>query len=282
MFFSRKQKKQLNNKGFTLMEIVVAIGLVAIFSGLAITSLSVVPKARMRENAQSLKTEFELTRNFAKSHGGNAAFKIIKESQGVKLLRTSFDSNKQEVIESEIFLNDKKLEIFYTVTGDVANKYQLGTKDYGDIANDKTIEMVFSQTQGAILGPDYIDTIFMSNGNKDYTFHIKHSTGMIYYDYELNNENQRENDIRNNGPNITLPQFIDGGTPCNTIAIEWIGDDVTVQPELQYDARNIKIGGVYRASKKGVYTIVFSLKDPYKTQWVSGDVEDKTLTWEIN
>ena len=35
------------NKGFTLIEVVVAIGLIAILSGLVLTSLSAIPQARI-------------------------------------------------------------------------------------------------------------------------------------------------------------------------------------------------------------------------------------------
>ena len=55
--------KRLNKKGFTLIEIVVALGLLVMLGGFAITSLSVIPQARMRESAQTIKTEFEIARN---------------------------------------------------------------------------------------------------------------------------------------------------------------------------------------------------------------------------
>ena len=59
------------------------------------------------------------------------------------------------------------------------------------------------------------------------------------------------------------------------------GNAIAVQPTLNYDARYIKIGGVYRAKEVGEYQITFSLKDPYSMQWETGGVEDIVLTWVI-
>lgn len=261
------------NQGFTLIEVVVAIGILAMLGGFVIVSMSVVPKARMRELAQKVKSEFELTRDFAKTHGGDATFSIEKTDIGVIIER-----NSKTVKDEKIEIKDADLAIYYKWTGD-STEYELGYKDKSLVENDK-LEMKFSQTTGSILGPHYIDYIELTNGTKAYKFYIKQETGMIYYDYEIS-DGYSGNKILNKEPKvIKLPSFIERGVDGHpTTEIKQSG--TTVQPEISYDSRYIKIGGVYRAKDIGSYKITFSLKDPSVTIWESGDKEDKTLEWKI-
>ena len=262
------------NHGFTLIEIVMAIGILAMLGGFVIVSMSVVPKARMKELAQTIKSEFELARDFAKTHGGDSSFIIEKSDVGVIIKRTS-DTVKDE--EKEI--KDADLAIYYKLTGD-ATEYELGYADKAGVVNENKLEMTFSQTDGSVLGPHYIDYIEINNGTKSYKFFIKQTTGMNYYDYEIDDANTG-NKILNEEPTfVKLPSFIERGLPnYPTTNVKKTG--TTVQPEISYDSRYVKISGEYRAKEVGTYTITFSLKDPYTTIWESGDKEDKTLVWKI-
>jgi type II secretory pathway pseudopilin PulG len=260
-------------KGFTLIEIVIALGILIIISGLVITTITSIHQARMRHVAQIIKSEFELTRNFAKTHGGNIDFMLKKTAEGILVVRTG-----ETVITEETLLEDKNLSVFYKETGN-DKEYQLGVKDANDVV-DGTIVMTFSQTQGAIIGPNMIDYIVVSNGSKNYKLIIKQDAGMMYYDYELESANMNENVVDNKIIYVTQPSFVRNGALVNTVAIQYTGS--SVQPELSYDARYIKIGGVYRAIEpKDEYVITFTLKDPYTTKWDDGTVGPKTLVWAI-
>ena len=62
-------------------------------------------------------------------------------------------------------------------------------------------------------------------------------------------------------------------------SIEWEynGSDVSMS-----DIMDISGKGLEKQYKAGSYPIVFALIDPGSCSWVSGDVEDETLTWVIN
>ena len=260
-------------KGFTLVEIVVALGLVILLGGFTVTAMTVIPQTKMRQTAQSIKSEFELTRNFAKTHGGQAEYMLTKTEEGLTITRTG-ENLMEEVTE----IQDRNLELFYKLTDD-SMEYQLGTTDPADIAADNTIRMTFSQTEGAIIGPHMVDYIIISNGSKNYKFFIKQVTGMMYYDYELEEDQFMENTLNEDITIVKLPRFVWKGEFVDSVALTF--DGASQQPDISYDARHIKISGVYRAIDPGTYKITFSLKDPYSSQWVTNSTDDIVLTWKI-
>lgn len=264
--------KKNKNKGFSLIELITALGIIALLSGFAITSILVIPQARMRETAQTIKSEFELTRNFAKTHGGEATFKIAKIDGGLQITREG-----KNIITESYTIDDKELTLFYKETKS-QDEYELGVKDADDVQN-ATLEMRFSQTDGAIIGPHMLDYIIISNGSKNFKFIIKQSTGMMYYDYEIEQSELEGNMINGTKTTVQVPTFIQGKELKTEVNMTYTGE--TLQPELNYDARNVKLGGVYRAIYGGTYSITFTLKDPYSMIWSDGTTEPKTLTWKI-
>lgn len=266
-----KQLKD-NNAGFTLIELLLALALIVMMIGFSIVTLSAVPKARMRGHAETIKSEFELTREFAKSHGGQAIFKIQKTQDGIDVIRVGKDLKRETKV-----LKDRALQLHYTITGDTT-VYTLGKSDHFNVV-DSTLQMTFAQTTGEMIGPDMVDTIIISNDSKNYTFHIKHETGMIYYDYELEDMNIDENKVNNNTQYVESPSFLKDGKTMHTVTLKHTG--TSIQPDIKYDSRNIKIGGVYRAIEPGEYRIIFKLKNPYHTTWDTGGTTDKVLQWKI-
>jgi prepilin-type N-terminal cleavage/methylation domain-containing protein len=265
-------KRNNSTKGFTLIEVVVALGILVMLSGFVLVSISAIPQARMREYAETMKSEFELTRNFAKTHGGNATFIIKKVDEGLEISRVG----KNLTTETQLF-EDHNLALFYKESGD-ETEYELNVSDADDV-EEATLRMTFSQTNGEIIGPHLLDYIIISNGSKNFKFFIKQSSGMIYYDYELDEEQWVGNVISDEIAAIKLPKFVENGTFKDSVQISWTG--TSMQPELSYDARNVRISGEYRAIETGQYTITFSLKDPYSTCWADGTKADIVLTWEI-
>lgn len=255
------------------MELVVAIGMIALIAGLTITTISVIPQTRMKNLAQTFKTEFELTRSFAKTHGGDASFTLKKIDGGVQILRTS----KLNADEEKEF-KDGNLTVYYKLTGDTT-EYELGVTDPATV-KEKTLTMTFAQTTGKIIGPNKVDYFIFSNGSKNYKFILDHGSGMIYFDYELEDHQIPDNENLGSSIIVSTPTFVRGGA-FYTTATEMTYTGKAIQPELNYDARYVKISGVYRAIEKGVYEIEFILKDPYLYTWDDGTVENKYLTWKI-
>jgi prepilin-type N-terminal cleavage/methylation domain-containing protein len=260
------------NKGFTLVEIVVALALLIIMGGFSISTVSSISQARMRESAQTLKSEFELTRNFAKTHGGQATFSIKKVDDGLLISRTG-----ENLTTDETLIRDRDIALFYKETGD-DKEYHLGEDDADDVSGG-TLQMVFSQTEGAIIGPHMLDYIIISNGSKNFKFIIQQASGMMYYDYEIESDTLDGNEEKTEKTMIKIPYFIKNGMFFDEVSMNFT--DKAIQPELFYDSRNVKIGGEYRAKAPGQYEIVFKLKDPYSTMWEDGTTEDKYLYWEI-
>lgn len=272
------------NKGFTLMEVVVAIGLIAILSGLVLTSLSAIPQAKIKSTANIIKSEFVLSRDFARTHGAEAEFSIKKTSDGIEIIRTGKN------LKTETTTIDDGTDVFYKLTSD-DNVFQLG-KDTVHTRNGlqaikitDTLTMTFSQTDGAIIGPHMLDYIVITNGNKSYKLLFVHKTGDIYFDYDVDMNTFQGNTIDENTTVVEMPTFMIDGLPTHTVEMKYSGK--TLQPEIIYDPTYIRISGVYRAVERGEYQVSFFLKDPYKTQWESHvpenaeGKEEYILTWKI-
>lgn len=269
-------------KGFTLIETVVALGIIVVLSGLTITTISAISQAKMREVAQTIKAEFETTRNLAKTHGGDAEFAITKTDDSIIITRTQqIGTDPTKWPKEEIEFADENISVYYKKTGDAKPDYELGVDRDSSVTNN-TLRMTFSQTQGSIIGPNKLDYIVLSNGSKNYKLIIKQSTGMMYYDYEIDEAEVKGNALNGEIKEIQLPTFIQKGEFLTNLP-DFKKTGETIQPELNYDARYVRISGVYRAKDPDPngYQIIFSLKDPYTTVWAGGGTEDKILTWYI-
>jgi prepilin-type N-terminal cleavage/methylation domain-containing protein len=272
-----KMMKQIRNdkKGFTLVEILTAIAIIALFGGFALAGISSISQAQMRKSAENFKAEFELTRNLAKTHGGDATLKIERTQKGLLLTRTTdMDAYSNDTIE-KVLIKDSGLELFYRETdGDDDEQLLVG----------ESLTMTFAQTTGTIIGPDLLDYVILSNGNKNYQLYIEQNTGMMYYSYEVDSTDMVGNSEKDETiMAIPLPKFNQGGNKVDTITVKY-KSGVSVQPELWYDARYVKISGSYRATEPGKYTIRFSLKDPYSTRWDTEEANDtavKELEWTV-
>jgi anaerobic ribonucleoside-triphosphate reductase len=102
-----------------------------------------------------------------------------------------------------------------------------------------------------------------------------------YYDYEVEEKWVAGEDEGAGLTVIKQPTFIYRGDFYETVTVKYTGK--SVQPEISYDARHVKISGEYRAVVPGKYQIVFKLKDPYKTYWegTGGSTSDIVLEWVI-
>lgn len=266
------------NKGFTLIELVVAIGLIAVLGAFTIVSLSAVPQTRMREAAQTIKSEFELTRNYAKTHGGDAVITLKKVDEGLEVTRSGDNMTTESTI-----INDRNFALFYKLVGEDEDDpdHELGKEENSDIVKNGTLEMTFAQTSGSMIGPHFVDYIIISNGSKNYKFILQHESGMIYYDYELDDDMYSQNETKGT-TTVNTPCFIvNGALTTDIVSIKKNQDGNSVQPEISYDSTRIKLRGVYRAIDVGTYEITFELKDPYSTTWTDKTTDPITLVWKI-
>jgi len=254
-------------KGFTLIEIIVALSIVVMISAIVIASTSSVKKANIKQFANTFINEIEATRAIARTHGGDAKVVLTQGDKYFSITRSSVSSlnNTEEFKDSDFVLIYKRT----------------GVSDEKELASGETLTFSFAQTEGSIIGPDYIDYFILTNGSKDYKIILKHSTGELFYDYEIDNASLETN--ANAGvatTSVVKPSFVVNGIFVSTFPdITYTGK--AEQPEFSYNATYVRISGVYRAIEKGTYTIVFSLKDPYTTEWEDGTTDNVTLTWTI-
>lgn len=280
----------MSKKGFTLIELVVVIGIIVLFCGFSIVTIATIPQVRMKTFATDVKSYFELARDFSKTHGGTISLYIERTDDGLELRREVRESNQHSdyQIKAETkTIEDNKIELFYQKTNEDS------PRRLGDDGKN-VLEFQFSQTDGRIIGPDFVDYITISNGNKTYKLIVMQASGQVYFDYELKDEYVEKNEgAAATKTSVSLPCFIDKHNPqYDPFYMPDNPDLTTLQPPIQYDSRYVKISGVYRASEPkagGMYVIYFDLKDPNSCQWELNNVPSdpseytstKILEWNI-
>lgn len=281
----------MSKKGFTLIELVVVIGIIVLFCGFSIVTIATIPQTRMKKFAEEIKYNFELVRDFSKTHGGTVSLYIKKTDDGLELVRDVRENNKHadyQIKSETIKISDNKIELFYAPTDAEGDPIRLGD-------DDKTsLEFQFSQTDGKIIGPDFVDYMTISNGNKTYKLVVVQRTGQLYFDYEIDDKYAEQNaGASDEIVEVELPCFIDQQQKTYTsFWMQKVSGQTTYQPPIRYDSRYVKISGVYRATdpnEEGMYVIYFDLKDPNGCRWAlnstpsdpSAYTATQTLSWNI-
>lgn len=277
--------RQNKNKGFTLVEMLVAVAIMIAVATLSISTISAIGSAKLRSNTETFKSTIEAAREYSTAHGGNTFVSVIKTQNGLQIVETSTAARKDDGTRvdkniNEVNLNDKAMNVYYKLVGD-ATEYQLGKSD-ADCVNNGTLQFQFSSLTGGFVGSYYVDSMRFENSNKDYTLLFSVKTGAMAFDYESDADKIVNKPGAESSKSIEMPTFVVGGKAYATYSMPF--NDKIQQPELAYDSRYVSISGIYRAkdvNEDPGYKIVFSLKDPYTTKWADGQIYDYVLTWYI-
>lgn len=278
--------KRNKNKGFTLVEMLVAVAILLAVMTLSIATMSAIGTSRMRANAVTIKSTIEVARDYAKAHGGNTYLTLTKNVNGLQIVETSTAARKDDGTRvdkniGQTNIDDKSLIVYYKLVGDNA-VYQLGVNDAPDVRNS-TLYFQFSDRTGEFVGTYYVEYLLLKNSNKEIKMLFDIKGGSIVFDYEKGAENIQIPTSNANSKTVPMPTFVYKGKAYHTISVPYDANKIQ-QPELAYDSRYVSISGIYRAkdvNEDPGYKIVFSLKNPYSTKWEDGQVYDYVLTWYI-
>ena len=277
--------KKNKNKGFTLVEMLVAVAILLAVATLSISTMNAVGTSRMRSNAETIKSTIEVARNYAQAHGGNTFLSIIKNQNGLQIVETSIaaradDGTRIDKNIGETNIEDKTLLVYYKLIGD-DTEYQLGASD-ADCVNNGTLQFQFSSTTGEFVGSYYVEYLKLVNNNKEMKLLFQIKTGTLMFDYEDGADKIVNPTGAAASKSVPMPTFMVSGKAYHSVSLKHNGK--IQQPELAYDSRYVTISGIYRAkdvNKDVGYKIVFSLKNPYETKWEDGEIYDYVLTWYI-
>ena len=277
--------KRNKNKGFTLVEMLVAVAILLAVMTLSISTMSAIGTSRMRANAVTIKSTIEVARDYAKAHGGNTYLTLTKNVNGLQIVETSTAARKDDGTRvdkniGQTNIDDKSLIVYYKLIGD-NTEYQLGVNDAPDVKNS-TLYLQFSDRTGEFVGTYYVEYLLLKNSNKEIKMLFDIKNGTVVFDYEKGADQIQNPTGNTNSKTVSMPTFVYGGKAYHTISVKHNG--AIQQPELAYDSRYVSLSGIYRAkdvNEDPGYKIVFSLKNPYSTKWEDGQVYDYVLTWYI-
>ena len=257
-----------DKKGFTLIEILVAFGIVAIIATLSIATINSISKSRVKDAANTIKQELQEVQELGKSHGGDASLIIKKTDTGVDLIRSSLSiKNETKTIKNA------DLHVYFTRIDDNTT-YELGE-------DADQIQLQFQQTTGSFIGSDLLKTMTLSANETQVTLVFHRQSGLVSYDYESEDLPSNEETLSDVVTTVDIPSIIvNGHDGNNNVSYAYTGE--SIQPNVSYNNRYVKIGGEYRKTEKGTYQIIWRLKDPSTTTWADGTTSEKYSYWTID
>lgn len=116
--------KKLNKKGFTIVELVIVIAVIAILAGVLIpTFATVVDKANKSKAMQEAKNEYEAyLAEYAEKLTGNENFTIVSGKYEFKVVNGQFQSEAKAAAESYDKVDQSKVYKVTTDTSATENK----------------------------------------------------------------------------------------------------------------------------------------------------------------
>jgi len=160
--------KKLDNRGFSLVELMVVIGIIAVIIGAFSYGYSVISNKEVDQCAKKIQTVLDSTRNTAM---GKRSVNLQLYYNGGKIMAER-TVNGTEVKKMEV--GDGSLVVKYTFTDN--SEKTLSTDPLSDIS--------FNRGSGALnpcSGGKYLKKITISNGKKSVYVEIEKLTGRVTF-----------------------------------------------------------------------------------------------------
>lgn len=138
------EKRHSKNSGFTLIELIVTVAILAIVSTGLILSLNIVVSANARKSAKSCQAVLDRCRINAMARSGTDTFVAFYNDANGKATASYILNNK--VIDTETLCNMR-------VKGSFDGKPSIGGADVkGDLSSDKMLYVSFNRSNGSLKG----------------------------------------------------------------------------------------------------------------------------------
>lgn len=172
-------KQKLNNKGFSMLELMVTIAIMSILIGATVVSLSALMGRQAKECSKKIESALGNVRVQTMARRSVTAKLKMDGDNYVIITSTKVDATSPAT-EQTYILGSKKANVYYsTVSG--------GTKQ---VIDDTGIDIVFDRASGELknFGPANAATadggeymIYVEQGKRKYTIRIYKETGKIEY-----------------------------------------------------------------------------------------------------
>lgn len=157
------------NQGFTLLELIVVIAIMAVALGITGMSLGVIQQSRSKGCAQEMKSSLEMARTSAMAKGGGSVTIYKDTTTGDIMMQTTGGDSRK--------IGGSSLTVTYGFKGD-SDVYTLGSEPAG-----KELKVTFSASSGSISDTNSVEWIRI-NGNKKYKLTLYKLTGKVTMETE--------------------------------------------------------------------------------------------------
>lgn len=163
-----KKMKKMNDRGFSLVELMVVIGIIAVVLGAFTYGYSIISNKQVDQCAKKLQSTLDSTRNTAMGKS-SVDLKISYESGKIIAVR---------VINGDT-ANAKRIELG---DGDLSVTYYFNNGSSKTLAAEAIDKISFDRASGSLkayTGSLYINKISISNGRKNIDINIDKLTGRV-------------------------------------------------------------------------------------------------------
>lgn len=141
----------MKNKGFSLIELIVVIAIMAVAMAIGGYALSAVSLANAKSCANEINSALEMTRTHACSSDNQSNVKFYRESDGTLMMKKNYEGVAKKIGSKVVILE-------YSVDDG---------KNYEKVTDTTGITFTFNRSSGAFTS-EY-DSLRISSGGKRYT-----------------------------------------------------------------------------------------------------------------
>lgn len=165
-----KQSFRKDNKGLSLIEIIIVLAIMSIIGGAFLLTTSIATDKQVSSCAEKLVSSLEQTRNLAM--GKQSGFiEVWKTAGGSVYCRMTIDGQYYGSDASGIAIGHSALSVEVTEAGSPANVYDL---------NGHTARIEFSRSNGSVSSTPAVTQIKITNGRRTVIVYIDKFTGRVY------------------------------------------------------------------------------------------------------
>lgn len=147
------KKRIRDNRGFSLVELIVVIAILSVIAGVSVSMLGVVPKARVNSCAKKLVSQLEKTRTNSLSFK-DASLYLYRDTDGI-YADLVIDKGGTSPVTLTERIGDKELTVKYTLADGTGGgtTYELGNVSDGGAK----LILSFNRSSGAFKYPSIMD-----------------------------------------------------------------------------------------------------------------------------
>lgn len=192
------KKQRMNNRGYSLVELIIVVAIIAILSVLSLVTLRAVENSKKQKAVSTLESEFTTLRTATMAQDSRMALLLYRESEasGSYLIKRGYcdDAGVFHPLSDSVgentgptdYTNLYELSYYdYTGTSNPVTVMRQGTIAYeGNYVGASGVVIHYNKSDGSLLSGDGELVVFDKGGAFYTTINMKKETGLYEENYD--------------------------------------------------------------------------------------------------